>query len=83
MTNITPGKAYPIETATDAMASGARILVWVPEKKEWCVATWNRDLYVNKPRPYWDMEGFPNKSWNRDRQPTRWMPMPPAPEDAQ
>jgi hypothetical protein len=88
MTTFTPGKDYPIETATEAMASGARILVWVPATKYndgvWTSARWDKDEYAVRPKPYWSMDYFLGRiSDSRNRQPTHWMPMPPAPEEAQ
>lgn len=45
-------------------------------------AKWYDDKFAKKPRPYFNCEGlhFMGKSWQRENQPTHWMPLPPPPK---
>jgi hypothetical protein len=47
-------------------------------------AKWNDDQYAKKPRPYFHCEcmHYMGKNWQRDNQPTHWMPLPPPPEQS-
>ena len=43
---------------------------------------WDKDEYAKKPRPHWKSErGYLlGNVWDRDNQPTHFMPLPPPPQ---
>lgn len=47
----------------------------------WTVASWDDDRYGKKPRPYWSSElgRVMGVTWERENQPTHWMPLPAPP----
>ena len=70
----------PIETAPK---DGTSVLVYPPThgNKTASIATWETDKYARKPRPYWRRDDdFGQHSISREKPPTHWMPLPPAPD---
>lgn len=71
----------PIETAPK---DGSAVLVhpptWDDSARTCSVAKYNLDKYAMKPRPYWERDDAMGKvGYSRDKPPTHWRPLPPAP----
>lgn len=71
----------PIETAP---RDGTRVIVYCPRRGVCAPAYWDDCRYARKPIPYWRHYGeFVFGVWETRRdQPTHWMPMLPAPDEA-
>ncbi len=68
----------PIETAPK---DGTKVIVFIPGSGAVCPAWWEVDKYAVRPRPYWTHWGehvFGVRQV-RNKPPTHWMPIPPAP----
>ena len=66
----------PMSTAP----KGPNILLWkfgLP-----CIGCWNSEKYHTKPHPHWDTHSSMGVRSERNTEPTAWMPLPDAPEDA-
>lgn len=70
----------PIE---DAPKDRTRILVWCEmfEPPMWRIARWNDDRHAQRPKPYWEREGVGYVTDMRRCPPSRWMPLPPPPQE--
>ncbi len=73
-----PPEWRPIETAPK---DGTFVIVWPPT---WngvtSCAHWNADEYLKKPQPYWSRTDDLGRKKSREKPPTHWLPLPPAPE---
>ncbi|MCK9549168.1 hypothetical protein [Aquamicrobium sp.] len=47
------------------------------------IGRWNEDKYTKNPRPYWDGTdaAWQGKIWAREKEPTKWQPLPAAPTE--
>ena len=72
----------PIETAPK---DGTAVMVYPPtwNGRSASIATWKRDKFAKKPRPYWDRDDDMGRvTISRELPTTHWMPMPELPGDA-
>lgn len=67
----------------DAAPQDRRIMVWLPaqggDRGRADFARWNADRYVQKPRPFWEIDGCMRVSESRTRQPIAWREEPEGP----
>lgn len=64
----------PIDTAP----KDREIIVWVRGRQY--IATWERDSYNQKPRPFWNYSDTWGKTGCRAIPPLLWMPLPASPQ---
>lgn len=72
-----------IDETTPRSGRGNGVLLWCPRRGV-TIGWWNDDRYARRgPRPFWrTLSSFGRVTYDRDDQPTHWMPLPEAPEDS-
>ncbi|MDQ0506001.1 hypothetical protein QOZ94_002805 [Xanthobacter agilis] len=70
----------PIATAPK---DGTTVLLWAVSRV--VPGRWSEETYAKRPRPLWvtlsGAHGLLGISWDRDNQPTHWMPLPSPPAE--
>lgn len=77
-------RPMPIETAPkgDGRYNAPKILAfWPVYGGRWEISQWDDDRFGKRPRPFWTW-GYEDLRAQRMFQPTHWLPLPPAPEEA-
>jgi len=66
----------PIETAP---RDGSSVIVFGPAMNKPTLGHWDAERYSRNPKPHWEWAPYFGVRWNRDNQPTHWMPLPEPP----
>jgi len=68
------GEWQRIETAPKTRQ---RIILWSGGHSDF--GWWDDQKYHEKPKPFWKTQSSHGVYWDRENQPTHWMPEPPEP----